>query len=148
MQKIFNAFLISALSAVTLMACSYVDGVFRSLSFDKAVSQSDFLCLTDALLSEGYAARYSTTNKAIFYDIAHPDRTYNASFRAFERDRNNELSEAPKTIGHRATFGGSEPNSCALIRPVVPLLIDIEKQVLSVCGLSLSENPKQKVRCK
>lgn len=139
-------------ATITLIfaGCSYVDGVFRSLSFDREINQNDFLCLTDALISQGYNARYSTTNKSIFYDLKHPevDFSYNASFRVFERDKKGKLVEEPKELGHGATYGGSEPNTCEGIKPAASMLVFIESQVLPVCNLSLVKKPRQKVRCK
>lgn len=145
-----KSFVMFVTLTLILAGCSYVDGVFRSLSFDREINQTDLLCLTDTLISQGYNARYSATNRSIYYDLKHHDldHIYSASFRVLERDKDGKLIEASKGLGHGATYGGSEPNACEVIKPAASILVSIEDQVLPVCNLTLAKKPTQKIRCK
>lgn len=135
------------ISAITLIlvGCSYIDGVYRYLSFDRELGQNDFVCLTDALISQGYKAEYSTINRSVYYELKHPDRNYDASFRQLSRDNEGKLIEASKELLHRAVYGGSEPNECADVKPAASMLVSIEDQVFLICNLALVKKPKQKI---
>lgn len=136
--------------ALVLVGCSFIDGVFRYLSFDQDVTRDDFVCLTEALKSKGYDARYTPINKSVIYDLKHPDlgHMYYASFRSFKRDKDGKVMEISDEISHQATYGGSEPNECTDVKPAAAMLVSIEKQVLKICNLALVKKPKQKISCK
>jgi len=142
---------ILAIITLALVACSYVDGVFRVLSFGKEINKNDFYCLTDALKSQGYNPRYSPTNKSIYYQMEHVELgyVYSVSLRAFEySDKQNEPTWITKKLLHRAIYGGSAPNACESVKPAALMLTTIEESVLPMCNLVLSKKPKQKIECK
>lgn len=151
-KKLEQKFLIPTLAIMlSLIGCSYVDGVFRILSFDREVHEDDLVCLAEALKSQGFDARYGAGNKTVHYQMKHPEfgHVYYVSLRAFEYvDKKNELIRSSMKIVHAAKYGGSEPNPCEDVKPAAPMLKSIEDRILSVCGLVVTKKPKQEISCR
>ena len=133
-------------AALMLVACSYWDGVTRTLTFDRDVSELS--CVTSELTSLGY--KVQPTRDGIEYgkEKYTPDgiKVQNDYFQLGVSNAPDQEPN-PKILIHSATIPGSGPAYCKDVKPLAEILKSIEAQVFPTCNLTPIKKPKQYISC-